>query len=124
MEPRRASCKRVGRPRGSRQDMQHSDECMRQWSTARRFVNMVEAMGGTLGTRERRARTGVPYCETFIHMVDREGDPHLGPAVDVAQPHRTLVRPSDRRHDRQPQTAAAGRRATNEPFGPSLEQVG
>jgi hypothetical protein len=44
MEPRRASRERVGGRRGSRQGMQHSDECMRQWSTARRFVNMVEAM--------------------------------------------------------------------------------
>jgi hypothetical protein len=27
------------------QDIRHSDERMRQWSTARRLVNMVEIMG-------------------------------------------------------------------------------
>jgi hypothetical protein len=34
----------TGGKRPVRQEVGHSDECMRQWSTARRFVSMVEAM--------------------------------------------------------------------------------
>ncbi|GAB3773411.1 hypothetical protein GCM10027600_34740 [Nocardioides ginsengisegetis] len=45
----------------SRQDIRHSDERTRQWSTARRRVSMVEDMGSTLGEPDPRTLHSISH---------------------------------------------------------------
>ncbi len=51
-----------------RQDIRHSDERVRQLSTARRRVSMVDFTGATVGGRSEQGKSAVRYMDTDLVM--------------------------------------------------------
>ena len=69
--PQRTEGSEAGVGKGSRQDMRHSDERTRQWSTARRLVSMVVNTWTSVGAARSRARTVVSLFGHHVHPLDK-----------------------------------------------------
>ena len=97
---------RTGRSKGggaaARQDIRHSDERTRQWSTARRLVSMVEDMATRVGT-------GAPPADNRRLTMSRRSSTMLDITVAAGQggQHLLLARRAGRAGD----LAAGARRA-------------